>query len=67
MRPKKSISRSNQAGPAGLMADSEAGPVVAVEVIIKEDDIPPVRILLKLLCTAVEEGPTAPAGVGIHL
>src|SRR5262245_37592528 len=43
----------DQPGPAGLMAGAEAGAVVAVEVFVEPDEIPPVRVGLKLGDAAV--------------
>src|SRR6516165_11761558 len=48
---------SNNPGPSGLMASAEAGAVVAVEVFIEQDEIPPMRILLKLPCSPVNRPP----------
>src|SRR6267142_4640883 len=42
------------AGPSGLMARAQAGPVVAVEVLAEEEEVPPVRVLLELLSSSVE-------------
>jgi hypothetical protein len=36
----------DDAGPTGLMAGAEAGPVVAVEVLVEQDEVAPVRIFL---------------------
>src|SRR5215469_12351620 len=44
----------NQSGPAGLMARAEARTVVAVEVLVEEDVVAPVRVGLKLLRAAVD-------------
>src|SRR6516162_3430855 len=44
--------------PAGLVAGAEAGPVVAVEVLVEEEAIAPVRVLLELP-GAAEDGPPA--------
>ena len=38
------------ARPSGLMARPESRAVVAVEMLIEEDEVAPVRILLKILC-----------------
>ena len=38
----------DDAGPAGLMAGAEPGAVVAVEVLVEQDEIAPVRIVLEL-------------------
>ena len=48
----------DQRGPAGLMAGADARAIVAVEVFVKRDEIPPVRIVLKFLRTA-ENRPAA--------
>src|SRR5215467_9021595 len=45
-------------GPSGLMARPEAGTVVAVEVLVEEDEVAPVRILLEFARSAVD-GPPA--------
>ena len=39
----------DDAGPAGLMTGAQAGAVVAVEVLVEQDEIAPVRVLLELL------------------
>src|SRR4051794_25474611 len=36
------------------MARADAGTIVAVEVLVKEDVIPPVRVRLELFCTTVD-------------
>jgi hypothetical protein len=41
-------------GPAGLMAGTQAGPVVAVEVLVEQDEVAPVRVFLELLRAAIE-------------
>ena len=41
--------RATIAGPAGLVAGPEPGPVVAVEVLVEQDEVPPVRVVLELL------------------
>src|ERR1700758_2470876 len=46
------------AGPSGLVARAEAGPVVAVEVLVEQDEIAPVRILLELLAPPIYGSPT---------
>src|SRR5262245_29233767 len=43
--------------PAGLMARAEAGAVVAVEVLVEQDEIAPVRILLELRAPSVDRPP----------
>src|SRR5262245_44459731 len=56
---RKEVHQSrDDAGPPGLMTGAEAGAVVAVEVLVEEDEIPPVRIVLELLRAAVD-GATA--------
>ena len=60
-------------GPAGLMAGAEAGAVVAVEVLVEQDEIAPVRVFLELPRAAVDRPPAvlvaqedaAPAGAQI--
>ncbi len=37
----------DEAGPAGLMAGAQSGAVVAVEVFVKQNQVAPVRIVLK--------------------
>src|SRR6476661_9002787 len=46
--------RGNHAGPTGLVAGAQARSVVAVEVLVEEDQVAPVRILLKRFRTAVD-------------
>ena len=41
-------------GPAGLVARAKAGAVVAVEVLVEEDVVAPVRVVLELLRAAVD-------------
>ena len=43
----------HQPGPAGLMTGANAGPVVAVEILVEKHQVSPVRVRLKLLGTAV--------------
>ena len=38
----------HHAGPTRLVAGAEAGPVVAVEILVKQDKVAPARIDLKL-------------------
>src|SRR5437773_411577 len=40
--------------PSRLVARAEAGAVVAVEVLVEEDEVAPVRVLLELLAAAVD-------------
>ena len=49
----------HDARPPGLVTRTEAGPIVAVEVFVEEDVVPPVRILLKLLGAAVHRPASA--------
>src|SRR5215471_383145 len=44
-------------GPAGLMARAEAGSVVAVEVLVEQDEIAPVRVLLELARSPIHRSP----------
>src|SRR5512134_479735 len=44
----------DEAGPAGLVAGPDAGPVVAVEVLVEEDQGAPVRVVLELGRAAVD-------------
>src|SRR5947209_5866795 len=37
----------DDSGPAGLVTGTESGTVIAVEVLVKQDEITPVRVLLK--------------------
>src|SRR5580692_7573031 len=37
----------DEAGPAGLVTRTEAGAIVAVEILIEEQQVPPVRIALE--------------------
>ena len=48
----------DDAGPSGLVAGAETGAVVAVEVLVEQEEIAPVRILLELPRAAVD-GPPA--------
>src|SRR3954447_26038393 len=43
----------DHAGPARLVARTDAGAVVTVEVLVEEDQVPPVRVLLELRGAAV--------------
>ena len=43
--------------PAGLVAGSEAGPVIAVEILIEQQAIAPVRVLLELPGAAMDRTP----------
>src|SRR5262245_6627242 len=44
-------------GPAGLMARAEPGAVVAVEVLVEQDEIAPVGVLLELRAPSVYRPP----------
>src|SRR5215831_5905914 len=48
---------SDEAGPAGLVAGAEAGAVVAVEVLVEEQVVPPVGIVLEFGDAAVDRTP----------
>src|SRR5262245_56176675 len=48
----------DNAGPARLVIGAETGPIVAVEVLIEQDQITPVRILLKLANPPIDRPPT---------
>src|SRR4051812_17274945 len=41
------------------MAGAQAGAVVAVEVLVEEDQVAPVRVFLELACPAVDRPPAA--------
>src|SRR4051794_14071296 len=56
--PSQHQNPAHQPGPSGLMARPDTSPVVAVEVFVKQDQTPPVRIRLKLLRPA-KHGPPA--------
>src|SRR5262245_19738723 len=47
----------DQAGPAGLMAGANAPAVVAVEILVEQDQVAPVRIALEPLVLAVHRTP----------
>ena len=49
---------ADQAGPAGLVARAEAGAVVAVEVLVEEQQVAPVRVLLEQPLAAVDGSAT---------
>ena len=51
-------SARDKAGPAGLVAGPEARTVVAVEILVEQNGVFPVRIFLKLACSAIH-GPLA--------
>src|SRR5262245_49986310 len=54
---KKVHTAGDYAGPAGLVIGAQAGPGVPVEVFIKQDEVAPVRVILKLPSAAVERTP----------
>src|SRR4051812_10087259 len=45
---------SDHTGPARLVARADAGAIVAVEILVEEDQILPVRVFLKLRRAAVD-------------
>src|SRR5580765_1731882 len=49
---------ADQTGPASLMACAQAGAVIAVEVLVKEDEILPMRIRLEFLGASICRPPT---------
>src|SRR5207249_9209046 len=67
----------DEAGPARLVARADAGAVVAVEVLVEQNDVAPVRVALELLrgaedrpaaVFAAQEDPReAPRDLGCHL
>src|SRR4029453_1114000 len=46
--PEDVHERRHETGPSRLVAGPEARPVVAVEVLVEEDQVAPVRVLLEL-------------------
>ena len=52
---------SNESGPPSLVTGAQPGAVVAMEVLVKEDMIAPMRIFLELGSAAVER----PLSIGI--
>ena len=48
----------DQSRPAGLMARTYTCAVVSVEVFIKQEEIAPMRIVLELLCPAIDRATT---------
>jgi len=61
----------HQAGPPGLVGSTEPGAVVAVEVLVEQDEVAPVRVVLEhpgpavdraVPVTVAQEGPDEPAG-----
>src|SRR5712692_10107818 len=51
----------DQAGPASLVAGTDAGAVVTMKILVEEDEILPVRVALKLLRATVDRSPTVRA------
>jgi hypothetical protein len=51
----------HQAGPPGLVRGTEPGSVVPVEVLVKEDEVTPVRVVLENPCPAVDGTPPVAA------
>jgi hypothetical protein len=45
--PWRWISSAIRAGPARLVAGAEAGAIIAVEVLVEEDIVTPVRVVLE--------------------
>ena len=43
----------HQPGPAGLVTGPQAGPVIAVEVLVEEDVVAPIRVGLEFFRSAV--------------
>ena len=56
--PEQMYKRGGQPGPAGLVTSADARSIVAMEVLVEQNTIAPVRIFLKLLC-APENRPAA--------
>ena len=54
----------HDAGPARLVAGAEPGAVVAVEILVEQDVVAPVRIVLELLGAAVDRPPAAARRAG---
>lgn len=44
----------DQARPSRLVAGAESGTIITVEKFVEEDVVSPVRVILKLLCTAID-------------
>ena len=55
--PEEVEQRRDEAGPPGLVAGAEPGAVVAVEVLVEQDQVAPVRIVLELRRAAVHRPP----------
>ena len=51
----------HQRGPTRLVTGADAGAVIAVEIFVEQDQITPMRIVLKRLRTTVDR----PAAVGV--
>src|SRR5262245_1118974 len=51
----------HQAGPPGLVRGAEPGPVIPVEVLVKQDEVTPVRVLLENPGPAVDGAPPVAA------
>src|SRR5512145_3297328 len=47
----------DNSGPSRLMVRAEAGPVVAVEILVEQEKVPPVRVLLELPGFPVDRPP----------
>src|SRR4029077_3616192 len=54
-------SASDYSSPSGLVAGAQSGAVIAVEILVEQDVVFPVRIFLELLGTAID----GPLAVGI--
>src|SRR5262245_50839074 len=50
----------NQGGPSGLMTRPEAAPIVAVKILVEEDQVLPVRVIGKAAFGAVAGTPALP-------
>jgi len=48
----------HQAGPPGLVCGTEPGAVVAMEVLVEQDEVPPVRVLLEQSGPAIDGPPS---------
>src|SRR5271155_4089547 len=47
-------SASDQSGPSCLMAGSQTGAVLTMEVLIEQDVVPPMRIFLEILRSSID-------------
>src|SRR5262249_56884084 len=47
--------------PSGLMARAETRAVVAVEVLVEQEEVPPVRVVLESPCASVHRSPAVGA------